>query len=79
MATTHSQRKLVPHDGNSATTHVAYAVNEVIAIYPITPSSSMGEIADEKASQGEKNIWGSVPTWSRCSRRAAPPAPCTAR
>ena len=62
MATTHSQRKLVPHDGNSATTHVAYAVNEVIAIYPITPSSSMGEIADEKASLGEKNIWGSVPS-----------------
>jgi pyruvate-ferredoxin/flavodoxin oxidoreductase len=62
MATTHSQRKLVPHDGNSATAHVAYAVNEVIAIYPITPSTSMGEIADEKASLGEKNIWGSVPT-----------------
>jgi len=62
MPTTQTQRKLVPHDGNSATTHVAYAVNEVIAIYPITPSSSMGEIADEKASLGEKNIWGSVPT-----------------
>ena len=56
-----AKRKLVPHDGNSATTHVAYATNEVIAIYPITPSSSMGEIADEKASLGEKNIWGIVP------------------
>ena len=63
MATsTYGQRKLVPHDGNSAATHVAHAVNEVIAIYPITPSSSMGEIADEKASLGEKNIWGTVPT-----------------
>jgi pyruvate-ferredoxin/flavodoxin oxidoreductase len=56
-----AKRKLVPHDGNSATAHVAYATNEVIAIYPITPSSSMGEIADEKASLGEKNIWGIVP------------------
>jgi pyruvate-ferredoxin/flavodoxin oxidoreductase len=62
MATGKTQRKLVPHDGNSAATHVAYAVSEVIAIYPITPSTSMGEIADEKASLGEKNIWGSVPT-----------------
>ncbi|MCJ7513257.1 MAG: pyruvate:ferredoxin (flavodoxin) oxidoreductase [Anaerolineales bacterium] len=62
MADGAAKRKLVPHDGNSATTHVAYATNEVIAIYPITPSSSMGEIADEKASVGEKNIWGIVPS-----------------
>ncbi len=61
MAEGNAKRKLVPHDGNSATAHVAYATNEVIAIYPITPSSSMGEIADEKASLGEKNIWGIVP------------------
>ncbi len=54
-------RKMVPHDGNSATAHVAHAVNEVIAIYPITPSSGMGEIADEKSAAGEKNIWGTVP------------------
>jgi pyruvate-ferredoxin/flavodoxin oxidoreductase len=57
-----TKRKLVPHDGNSAAAHVAYATNEVIAIYPITPSSPMGEIADEKAAEGEKNIWGSVPS-----------------
>jgi pyruvate-ferredoxin/flavodoxin oxidoreductase len=56
-----SVRKLAPHDGNSATAHVAYAINEVIAIYPITPSSPMGEIADEKAANGEPNIWGLVP------------------
>ena len=62
MAQSTNGRKLVPHDGNSATAHVAFATNEVIAIYPITPSSSMGEIADEKASLGEKNIWGIVPT-----------------
>jgi pyruvate-ferredoxin/flavodoxin oxidoreductase len=48
-------------DGNAAAVHVAYAVSEVIAIYPITPSTAMGETADEKASQGEENIWGTVP------------------
>lgn len=55
-------RKMTPHSGNSAVTHVAHATNEVIAIYPITPSSDMGEIADEKSANGEKNIWGMVPT-----------------
>jgi pyruvate-ferredoxin/flavodoxin oxidoreductase len=55
------KRKLVPYDGNAAAAHVAYATNEVIAIYPITPSSPMGEIADEKAANGEVNIWGIVP------------------
>ncbi|MBN1983247.1 MAG: pyruvate:ferredoxin (flavodoxin) oxidoreductase [Chitinivibrionales bacterium] len=54
-------RTMVPHDGNSAAAHVAHAVNEVIAIYPITPSSTMGEIADEKSANNEKNIWGTVP------------------
>ena len=54
-------RKMVPYDGNSAVAHVAHATNEIIAIYPITPSSSMGEIADEKSARGEKNIWGTVP------------------
>ncbi|MBF0500903.1 MAG: pyruvate:ferredoxin (flavodoxin) oxidoreductase [Candidatus Riflebacteria bacterium] len=48
-------------DGNSAAAHVAHATNEVIAIYPITPSSNMGEIADEKTAAGETNIWGTVP------------------
>lgn len=54
-------RKMVPYDGNSAVAHVAHALNEVIAIYPITPSSPMGEIADEKSARGEKNIWNTVP------------------
>jgi pyruvate-ferredoxin/flavodoxin oxidoreductase len=49
-------------DGNTAAAHVAHATNEVIAIYPITPSSVMGEIADEKTTRGEKNIWGTVPS-----------------
>ena len=41
---------------------MAHATNEVIAIYPITPSSGLGEISDEKTARGEKNIWGSVPS-----------------
>ncbi|MGD2058674.1 MAG: pyruvate:ferredoxin (flavodoxin) oxidoreductase, partial [Anaerolineales bacterium] len=61
MAANESKRKFVPYDGNAAAAHVAYATNEVIAIYPITPSSPMGEIADEKAAHGQKNIYGIVP------------------
>ena len=48
-------------DGNTAVAHIAYRVNEVCAIYPITPSSTMAELADEWASTGLPNIWGSVP------------------
>ncbi len=48
-------------DGNTAVAHVAYRVNEVCAIYPITPSSTMAELADEWASLGTKNIWGGIP------------------
>ena len=54
-------RKMVTIDGNTAAAHVAHATNEVIAIYPITPSSVMGEISDVKSAAGEKNIWGTVP------------------
>ncbi len=53
-----SQKKKVIIDGNTAAAHVAHATNEVIAIYPITPSSVMGEISDEKTAMGETNIWG---------------------
>lgn len=55
-------RKMDCMDGNSAVAHVAHATNEVIAIYPITPSSPMGEISDAKSAAGQKNIWGTVPT-----------------
>jgi len=55
-------RKMLPYEGNAAVAHVAHAVSEVCAIYPITPSSGMGEYADEKSARGEKNIWGTVPT-----------------
>jgi len=48
-------------DGNTAAAHVAYRVNEVCAIFPITPSSTMADLADEWASQGLRNIWGNVP------------------
>ena len=47
-------------DGNTAAAHVAYAFSDVAAIYPITPSSPMGEIADEWAAHGRKNIFGQV-------------------
>uniref|UniRef100_C6E8Y8 Pyruvate:ferredoxin oxidoreductase n=1 Tax=Geobacter sp. (strain M21) TaxID=443144 RepID=C6E8Y8_GEOSM len=57
-------RRMVTIDGNTAAAHVAHATNEVIAIYPITPSSVMGEISDEKSAKGEKNIWGTVPSVS---------------
>ena len=48
-------------DGNTAVAHVAYRVNEVCAIYPITPSSTMAELADEWAAAGVTNIWGNIP------------------
>jgi pyruvate-ferredoxin/flavodoxin oxidoreductase len=48
-------------DGNEAAAYVAYRLNEVCAIYPITPSSNMAELADEWAAAGKKNIWGQIP------------------
>ncbi|GAB6177546.1 pyruvate:ferredoxin (flavodoxin) oxidoreductase [Desulfobaculum senezii] len=47
-------------DGNTATAHIAYALSDCSAIYPITPSSTMGEVADEMAAQGRKNIFGQI-------------------
>jgi len=54
-------RRMVMIDGNQAVAHVAHKVNEVIAIYPITPSSGMGEHADDFSAAGKKNLWGTVP------------------
>ena len=51
-------KKTITVDGNYAAAHVAYALSEVSAIYPITPSSTMGEWIDEWASQHKQNIWG---------------------
>ena len=55
-------REMVTIDGNTATSTVAHALNEVIAIYPITPSSLMGELADEMSAKGQTNLWGTVPS-----------------
>ena len=54
-------RRMITIDGNAAVAYVAHATNEVIAIYPITPSSGMGEEADERSAKGMKNIWGTIP------------------
>ena len=56
-----NKKTIATIDGNEAAAYVAYRVNEVCAIYPITPSSTMAELADEWAAKGIKNIWGSVP------------------
>ena len=55
------EKNYVIMDGNEAAAYIAYKTNEICAIYPITPSSVMGELADEWASKGDKNIWGNVP------------------
>jgi pyruvate-ferredoxin/flavodoxin oxidoreductase len=61
-SSTTSARPKVTIDGNEAAAYVAHQINEVIAIYPITPSSNMGEWADQWSAEGKTNIWGSVPT-----------------
>ncbi|MBI3450655.1 MAG: pyruvate:ferredoxin (flavodoxin) oxidoreductase, partial [Acidobacteria bacterium] len=54
-------RSMSTLDGNEAAASVAHRVSEVIAIYPITPSSTMGELADEWSAHGRANVWGAVP------------------
>jgi pyruvate-ferredoxin/flavodoxin oxidoreductase len=56
-----ADKKMVMIDGNTAAAHVAHACSEVIAIYPITPSSPMAETSDEFSAQGRKNLWGTIP------------------
>ena len=56
-----ANRRVATLDGNTAVAHVAYRVNEVCAIYPITPSSTMAELADEWSANGISNIWGNRP------------------
>ncbi|MBZ5515841.1 MAG: pyruvate:ferredoxin (flavodoxin) oxidoreductase [Acidobacteriia bacterium] len=55
-------REKVTIDGNEATAYTAYRINEVVAIYPITPSSPMGEWADQWAAEKVPNLWGTIPT-----------------
>ncbi|MDD3375475.1 MAG: pyruvate:ferredoxin (flavodoxin) oxidoreductase [Candidatus Omnitrophica bacterium] len=54
-------KKQIMIDGNEAAAHVAFKASEVIAIYPITPSSGMGELSDAWAANGQSNIWGTIP------------------
>ncbi len=55
------KKPVIMTDGNEATASVSHRLSEVIAIYPITPSSGMGEFADEWSAKGRKNIWGTTP------------------
>jgi pyruvate-ferredoxin/flavodoxin oxidoreductase len=56
------KRNKVTIDGNEAAAYIAYHLNEVCAIYPITPSSNMGELCDEWAAEKKPNLWGVIPT-----------------
>src|SRR6476469_10056245 len=54
-------QQMVTVDGNEAAASVAHRLSEVIAIYPITPSSTMGEFADQWSAEAKPNLWGNVP------------------
>jgi pyruvate-ferredoxin/flavodoxin oxidoreductase len=56
-----ANRRRIVCDGNTAAASVAYRLSEVVAVYPITPSSTMGELSDEWAAKGLKNVWGTIP------------------
>ena len=66
-------RAKITIDGNEAASRVAYQLNEVIAIYPITPSSPMGEWSDQWAAEKKPNLWGTVPCRLARWRRPLPP------
>ena len=66
-------------DGNTAVAHVAYRINDGCAIFPISPSSPMAELADEWSAQGERNLWARCHSSRRCRRRGAPRVRCTVR
>ena len=60
-ATSREEKTTLTIDANEAVASVAHRINEVIAIYPITPSSAMGEWADQWSAEGKPNIWGTTP------------------
>ena len=70
---------MVTIDANEAVASVAHRTNEVIVLYPITPSSPMGEWCDEWSAQGRRNLWNAVPDVTRCNRRLERSAQFTAR
>ena len=57
-----SNKTYLTVDGNEAVAYVSYRLNEVMAIYPITPSSPMGEWCDQWASEGKRNLWDTIPS-----------------
>ena len=67
------ERRTITVDANNAVASVAYRSNEVMAIYPITPSAVMGELAEEWSAQKRKNLWGAVPDVVRRKRHAVRP------
>jgi pyruvate-ferredoxin/flavodoxin oxidoreductase len=64
------KRRMITVEGNTACAHVVHATNEIITIYPITPSSPIAEICDAKSAQQGLNIWGSVPLVSQMQSEA---------
>ncbi len=67
-------------DGNEAAARIAHATNEVIAIYPITPASPMGELADAWSNAGQAEyFWHRAGQSSRCKAKGERPEPCTVR
>lgn len=75
-----AERRFVTLDGNEATANIAHLCNEVMAIYPITPSTNLGELPDAWAAAGRKNIFGTVPNVVEMQSEAGRGgAPCTVR
>ncbi|MBN2112569.1 MAG: pyruvate:ferredoxin (flavodoxin) oxidoreductase, partial [Acidimicrobiia bacterium] len=70
------KRPIVTVDGNEAASYVAHKLSEVIAIYPITPSSAMGENADDWSAAGRPNVWGTVPEVVEMQSEAGAAAAC---
>ena len=71
-----SKKRHVAIDGNEAVASVAHRTNEVAIIYPITPSSNMGELCDEWSSEGRRNIWGTVPNVTEMQSEAGAIGAC---
>ncbi|HSP20283.1 MAG TPA: hypothetical protein VLQ79_12255, partial [Myxococcaceae bacterium] len=62
--------RLLTVDGNEAVASVAHRLSETIAIYPITPSSTMAELADEWSAHGQQNVWGVIPSVAQLQSEA---------
>ena len=69
--------KMKTMDGNTAAAYISYAFTDVAAIYPITPSSTMAEVVDEWAAQGQKNVFGQTVKYWKCNLKLVLPVPYT--